>query len=98
MTFYHFKLFIAGDSPRSRQALADFQAICESTIPGCYDIRIIDVLDHPELAAESDVLATPTAIKERPGEITRVVGDLSNPDLVLSGLGIPDHNPTPSVD
>jgi circadian clock protein KaiB len=44
------------------------------------------VLEHPELAEQDKILATPTLIKQLPPPLRRVIGDLSDADKVLLGL------------
>lgn len=55
---------------------------------GNYQITIVDVLEHPELAEEEKILATPTVIRELPLPRRRLVGDLSDVRGVLSALDI----------
>lgn len=82
------KLFITGRSPRSETAISTLQRICDQDLNGEYELEIIDVLDHPEEAEERQILATPTAVKELPPPIRKVIGDLSDTDKVLLGLDI----------
>jgi circadian clock protein KaiB len=46
------------------------------------------VLEHPQLAENDRILATPTLIKQLPPPLRRVIGDLSNRDKVLLGLDV----------
>ena len=48
----------------------------------------MNVLDHPQLAQEDKILATPTLVKMAPEPQKRVVGDLSDGKKVLLGLGL----------
>lgn len=82
------KLFITGHSPRSKNAITALQQICEVDLNGEYQLEIIDVLDHPEEAEKRQILATPTAVKELPQPIRKVIGDLSDTEKVLLGLDI----------
>ena len=49
---------------------------------------VIDVLEHPELAENEKILATPTLIKALPLPIRQIVGDLSDNEKVLLGLDL----------
>ena len=49
---------------------------------------MIDVLEHPALAEDDKVLATPTLIKRLPPPLRRVIGDLSDKHKVLLGLEV----------
>ena len=84
------KLYVAGKTPRSERAIANLRQLCEQTTsPGLsYRVEVIDVLEHPQLAEEGRILATPTLIKELPLPIRRVIGDLSNTEKVLLGLDL----------
>jgi circadian clock protein KaiB len=44
------------------------------------------VLEHPQLAEDDKVLATPTLIKQLPPPLRKVIGDLSDKEKVLLGL------------
>jgi circadian clock protein KaiB len=46
------------------------------------------VLEHPELAEEERILATPTLVKQLPPPLRRVIGDLTNKEKVLFGLAV----------
>jgi circadian clock protein KaiB len=86
MSKYVFKLFIAGQSPRSQRAVADVRRLCDELLDGAYDLKIIDVSQQSPLAEADRVLATPTLLKERPLPARRLIGDLSDPQKVLAGL------------
>jgi circadian clock protein KaiB len=82
------KLYITGMTPRAQLAIANLKRICEADLAGQYALEIIDVLEHPELAEQDKILATPTLIKQLPPPLRRVIGDLSDKDKVLLGLEV----------
>ena len=88
LTSYVLKLFVTGMTPRAELAIANLRRICEEDLGGKYTLEIIDVLEHPELAEQEKVLATPTLIKQLPPPLRRVIGDLSNKEKVLLGLDV----------
>jgi circadian clock protein KaiB len=49
------------------------------------------VLEHPDLAENDKVLATPTLIKQLPPPLRKVIGDLSDKEKVLLGLELHRH-------
>ena len=49
---------------------------------------MIDILQQPGRAREDHVLAVPVLIKHIPLPVKRFIGDLSNRDTVLLGLGV----------
>ena len=89
------KLYVAGSSPRAALAIENLKRICESDLSGRYHLEIIDVLEHPELAEQDKILATPTLIKQLPPPLRRVIGDLSDSEKVLLGLELRQLPPAP---
>jgi circadian clock protein KaiB len=85
---YLFRLFIAGDSLRSRQAVANLRRLGEERLAGRYHLTVIDVMTDPESAEASRVLATPTLVKEAPAPPRRVTGDLTDAQQVIVALGL----------
>ena len=81
-------MFVTGASPRTGTAIAILRRICENELQGQFDLEIIDVLEHPELAEDEKILATPTLIKSLPLPLRRVIGDLSDTEKVLLGLEV----------
>ncbi|MDB4875535.1 MAG: kaiB [Gemmatimonadetes bacterium] len=77
---------MAGSSPRATAAVENLRRICEQELHGQYELEVIDVMLHPELAEQEKVLATPTLIKQLPPPLRRVIGDLSDSEQVLLGL------------
>jgi circadian clock protein KaiB len=85
---YLLRLFVTSASSRTATAIANLRRICEQELEGQYDLEIIDVLEHPDLAEDEKILATPTLIKSLPLPLRRVIGDLSNTEKVLLGLEV----------
>jgi hypothetical protein len=56
----------------------------------------IAVLEHPELAEEEKIVATPTLVKELPPPLRRLIGDLSDSEQVLLGLNLQPYTMTPN--
>jgi circadian clock protein KaiB len=92
---YLLKLYVAGSTPRATLAIENLKRLCESDLSGRYDLEIIDVLEHPELAEQDKILATPTLIKQLPPPLRRVIGDLSDSEKVLLGLELRQLPPAP---
>lgn len=82
------KLFVTGQTPSSERAVANLQQICETELRGKYMIKVIDVLERPQLAEDEKIIATPTLIRELPPPLRRIIGDLSDKEKVLLGLDI----------
>lgn len=90
---YVLKLFITGRTERSENAITTLRQICRDTLNNRYELLIIDVLEHPNLAEEDRILATPTVIKELPPPMRTIIGDLTEKERVLVGLNLnPDES------
>lgn len=85
---YKFRLYIAGDAPNSLQAQANLLALCETNLPDRYEIEVVDVLKVPTLALKDNVLMTPTLLKLAPAPTRRIVGTLSQLQIVMETLGL----------
>lgn len=85
---YVLRLFVTGLTPRSTQALANLKAICEEYLAGRYDLEVIDIYQHPQLAADEQIVAAPTLIKKLPEPLRRFIGDLADTERVLLGLNL----------
>jgi circadian clock protein KaiB len=80
------KLYVTGSTPRTQLAISNLRRICEAELGAQYDLEIIDVLEHPQVAEDQRILATPTLVKQLPPPLRRVIGDLSDREKVLFGL------------
>lgn len=85
---YDLVLFISGATERSRSALADVKALAEGRLRGRYRLSVVDLRQQPELARAEGIFATPTLLKRSPPPPQRIVGDLSDEDRVILGLGL----------
>jgi circadian clock protein KaiB len=83
---YILKLYVTGKTAKTETAIANLRRICDDELHGRYLLEIIDVLEHPQLAEDDKILATPTLIKRLPPPLRRVIGDLSDKHKVLLGL------------
>jgi hypothetical protein len=49
---------------------------------------VIDIYQQPELAKDQQIVAAPTLVKSLPLPLRRFIGDMSQPDRLLAGLGV----------
>lgn len=82
------RLYVAGSSQKTAQVISALTAICEEELRGQYELEIIDVIQHPQLAEDHRIIATPTLIKILPEPMRRVIGDLIDKNSVLIGLDL----------
>jgi circadian clock protein KaiB len=85
---YVLRLFITGASPNSIRAVENTKAICEQYLKDRYQLEIIDIHQQPQLAEGEDVIAVPLMIKKSPYPERRMIGDMSDTQRVLKGLGL----------
>ncbi len=88
---HHFRLFVAGESPRSSRAISNLTLLCQRAIPDAHKIEVIDVLERPDLAEAAFVLATPMVMRMQPLPQRRAVGDFN--DLARLAAAIDLHAP-----
>jgi circadian clock protein KaiB len=84
---YILRLYVTGSTPRSLKAIRNLKRLCEEHLPD-YDLEVIDIYENPNAAREAQIIAAPTLIKRLPEPLRRFVGDLSNKQKILVGLGI----------
>jgi len=85
---YILRLFITGASPNSLRAIANLKEICETHLKGNYELEVIDVYQQPLIAQSEQVIALPMLIKMSPSPVRRLIGDMSDTEKVLRGLGL----------
>ncbi len=90
---YLLRLYVAGSTARSRRAIESLAEICDRELAGRCEVEVIDVLEHPELADEERVLATPALLRRSPEPAKRIVGDLTDREAVVRALELPASRP-----
>jgi circadian clock protein KaiB len=85
-------LFVTGSTPKSLRAIRNIRAFCEERLHGCYELKVIDIYQHPEQIKPEQIVVTPTLIKKLPLPLRTLIGDLSNKDRLLLGLNIVPEN------
>lgn len=87
-SIYILRLYVAGQTPKSNQAITNIKKICEENMKRRYVLDVIDLYQQPQLAKGEQIIATPTLIKKLPLPLRRIIGDMSNTDRVLVGLDL----------
>lgn len=85
---HEFRLFVSGDATNSMQAIANLRALCAEYFPDRHAIEIVDVFREPQRALADGVFMTPTLLKLAPLPAQRIVGTLSQRQVVLQSLGL----------
>ena len=82
------RLYVAGATARSNQALVRARRLCENELKGRCELEVIDVYQQPILARDGQIVATPTLVKEFPKPVRRLIGDLTNLSRLFVGLDL----------
>ena len=86
--YWHLPLYVAGQTDKSLRAINNLKRICQEHLHGRYSIKVIDLVQHPQLAAGDQIIALPTLVRRLPPPIKKILGDLSNQERVLVGLDV----------
>ena len=85
---WNLRLYVAGQTPRSIAAFANLKRLCEEHLSGRYNIEVVDLVKHPQLAAGDQIVAIPTLVRKLPEPLRKIVGDLRDTERALVGLQI----------
>jgi circadian clock protein KaiB len=82
------RLYVAGQTAKSIRAFANLKVLCEEHLHGRYQIEVIDLLLHPDMARGDQIVAVPALVVKLPHAVRQIIGDLSDTDKVLVGLAL----------
>ncbi len=85
---YILRLYVAGITPRSQEAIRNVTEICEEHLAGRYDLQIVDLYQQPVLAKGEQIVAAPTLIKQLPEPLRKLIGSMADKEKVLVGLDL----------
>jgi circadian clock protein KaiB len=85
---YALRLYVAGATDRSRQAILRARQLCEAELKDNFELEVIDVYQQPILARDGQIVATPTLVREFPRPVRRLIGNLSNATGLFVGLNL----------
>ena len=85
---FKFRLYIAGDTENSAQALSNLTALCGKYLENRHEIELVDVFREPGRALEDRVFMTPTLVKLSPAPLQRIIGTLGQTHFVIQALGL----------
>ena len=85
---YVLSLFVAGSTPKSLRAIRNIRALCEEMLNGRYELKVVDIYQHPEQVKPEQIVVTPTLLRKQPRPLRILIGDLSNKDRLLLALDI----------
>jgi circadian clock protein KaiB len=85
---FKFRLYIAGDAQNSVEAIANLTSICRTYLTDRYELEVKDVFLEPSRAFDDGIIMTPTLLKLAPAPMRRLIGNLSQTELVLHALDL----------
>ena len=85
---YRLMLFVSGATPRSMRAVATVRKLCEQSLVGRYELKVVDVFRDPLAAREHQIVALPTLLKLAPNPRRLFVGEMSDIAPLVAGLGL----------
>ena len=85
-TALELRLYVAGNAPNSRLAVANVTSICNTHFASAHTLEIVDLLLVPLRALDDGIVVTPTLLRLWPEPVQRVIGSMSDPEKVLLAL------------
>lgn len=82
------RLYVAGLTPRSQEAIRTVSAICEEDLAGRCDLEVVDIYQNPVLAKREQIIAAPTLIKKLPLPLRKIIGNMADKEKILVGLDL----------
>jgi len=85
---YVLRLYVAGQTPKSSQAITNIKKICDDHLKGRYELEVIDIYQQPTLAEGEQIIAVPTLVKKLPLPLRRFIGTMADEERILMGLDL----------
>lgn len=85
---YVLRLYVAGLSSQSKQAIENITRLCEEHLKDRYELEIIDIYQQPTLAKGEQIIAAPTLVKKLPLPLRKFIGNMANKEKILVGLDL----------
>lgn len=86
---YFLKLYIAGSTPKSTQAIEILKDLCAAFPRGEFEYEVLDLQEVPGLAQRENIIAVPCLVKVRPAPRGACVGLVADRNRMLVKLGLP---------
>jgi len=85
---YELTLYVTGLTRRSTDAIKSINEICTQYLGGRCDLKIVDLLQQPEMVKADQIFAAPTLVKKSPIPIRKLIGDMSNTERIIIVLDL----------
>jgi circadian clock protein KaiB len=70
------------------EAIENIKRLCDEHLADAFDLEIVDIYKHPEVAAQQHIVFSPSLIKHLPLPKKTLIGNLSDTAKVIKALGI----------
>jgi circadian clock protein KaiB len=85
---YVLRLYVAGMTPRSADAIRRVTGLCEKHLSERYELEIVDIYQKPALMRGEQIVAVPTLIRRLPLPLRRFIGSMQSEEKLLFGLDL----------
>jgi circadian clock protein KaiB len=85
---YVLRLYVAGATARSTEAIVNIKRVCEEHLKGRYELQVIDIYQQPVLAKGEQIIAAPTLVKKLPLPLRKFIGSMVDTERILVGLDL----------
>lgn len=85
---YVLRLYVAGMTPRSAEAIRRVTEFAEKHLTDRYELEIVDIYQKPALAQGEQIIAVPTLVKALPEPLRRFIGDMHDEERLLFGMDL----------
>jgi circadian clock protein KaiB len=85
---YVLRLYVAGMTPHSAEAIRHVTDFCEKHLTEQYELEIVDIYQKPSLIKGEQIIAVPTLIKYLPDPLRRFIGDMHDEQKLLFGMDL----------
>ena len=92
---YVLRLYVTGMTPKSTRTIANVRKLCEKHLTGRYELDVIDIYQQLKLAQGEQIIATPTLVKKLPLPLRKLIGDISDTERFLVGIGLKPKSVNP---
>lgn len=89
---WQLRVYVANYKTRSAVTVANLERLCEQSIPGRYQIEIVDLLKTPERCRKDRIVAIPTVVRSFPLPERRAVGTLADERAAIQALELNEVN------
>ncbi|MEP6514280.1 MAG: circadian clock KaiB family protein [Parafilimonas sp.] len=82
------QLYVSGMSPKSMEAIENIKRLCDEHLSEAFALEIIDLYKNPAVAAEQQIVFSPSLIKRFPLPKKTLIGNFSDTEKIIKALGI----------